>query len=171
MSIHTIRMPDIGEGIAEVEIVEWRVKAGDTVAEDQTLCDVMTDKAAVEVPSPVAGRVVELGGEVGQVMAVGSVLIRIDDGSEAADKRRRHSRCRAATLGACRGTATVARRADTARLRQPNPRRRAACHHRCRRLQRRRPAASPSAAPRALAVAGRARARPRARHRSLAPEG
>ena len=53
MSIHTIRMPDIGEGIAEVEIVEWRVAAGDRVAEDQTLCDVMTDKAAVEVPSSV----------------------------------------------------------------------------------------------------------------------
>jgi len=86
MSIHTIRMPDIGEGIAEVEIVEWRVKVGDSVAEDQTLCDVMTDKAAVEVPSPVAGRVVELGGEVGQVMAVGSVLIGIDDGSEATEK-------------------------------------------------------------------------------------
>ena len=86
MSITVIRMPDIGEGIAEVEIVEWRVKVGDRVAEDQTLCDVMTDKAAVEVPSPVAGRVVELGGAVGQVMAVGSVLIRIDDGSEAAGK-------------------------------------------------------------------------------------
>ena len=83
MSIHTIRMPDIGEGIAEVEIVEWKVKVGDSVKEDQTLCDVMTDKAAVEVPSPVTGRVTELGGEVGQVMAVGSVLIRIDDGSEA----------------------------------------------------------------------------------------
>jgi len=84
MSITVIRMPDIGEGIAEVEIVEWRVKVGDSVAEDQTLCDVMTEKAAVEVPSPVAGRVLELGGEVGQVMAVGSVLIRIDssDGSD-----------------------------------------------------------------------------------------
>ena len=81
MSIHTIRMPDIGEGIAEVEIVEWKVKVGDSVKEDQTLCDVMTEKAAVEVPSPATGRVTELGGEVGQVMAVGSVLIRIDDGS------------------------------------------------------------------------------------------
>jgi hypothetical protein len=68
---HVIRMPDIGEGIAEVEIVEWRVAVGDAVAEDQTLCDVMTDKAAVEVPSPVAGRVLELGGPVGQVLAVG----------------------------------------------------------------------------------------------------
>lgn len=82
MSVTVIRMPDIGEGIAEVEIVEWRVEVGDKVAEDQTLCDVMTDKAAVEVPSPVAGRVIELGGEVGQVMAVGSVLIRIDSSDD-----------------------------------------------------------------------------------------
>ncbi len=80
MSVTVIRMPDIGEGIAEVEIVAWRVKVGESVGEDQTLCDVMTDKAAVEVPSPVAGRVIELGGEVGQVMAVGSMLIRIDSG-------------------------------------------------------------------------------------------
>ena len=84
MSLHTIRMPDIGEGIAEVELVEWRVKAGDSVAEDQILCDVMTDKAAVEIPSPTAGRVVELGGVVGQMMAVGSVLIRIESGAAAA---------------------------------------------------------------------------------------
>ena len=85
MSVTVIRMPDIGEGIAEVEIVDWRVKVGDSVAEDQTLCDVMTDKAAVEVPSPVAGRVLELGGEVGQVMAVGSVLIRIDSSAGSAE--------------------------------------------------------------------------------------
>ena len=84
MSQTVIRMPDIGEGIAEVEIVEWRVKVGDSVVEDQTLCDVMTDKAAVEVPSPVAGRVTELGGEVGQVLAVGSMLIRIEAGSDNA---------------------------------------------------------------------------------------
>ena len=84
MSIHTIRMPDIGEGIAEVEIVEWHVKLGDSVAEDQALCDVMTDKAAVAIPSPVAGRVVALGGEVGQVLAVGSDLIRIESNGGAA---------------------------------------------------------------------------------------
>ena len=78
MSIHTISMPDIGEGITEVELVEWRVKVGDRVAEDQILCDVMTDKAAVEVPSPVAGQVLELGGPAGQMMAVGSVLVRIE---------------------------------------------------------------------------------------------
>jgi 2-oxoisovalerate dehydrogenase E2 component (dihydrolipoyl transacylase) len=78
MTVHTIRIPDLGEGIAEVELVEWRVKPGDLVAEDQVLCDVMTDKATVEIPSSVAGRVVELGGETGQMLAVGSVLIRIE---------------------------------------------------------------------------------------------
>jgi 2-oxoisovalerate dehydrogenase E2 component (dihydrolipoyl transacylase) len=78
MTLHTIHMPDLGEGIAEVELVEWRVKPGDVVAEDEILCNVMTDKASVEIPSSVAGRVVELGGEVGQMMAVGSVLIRIE---------------------------------------------------------------------------------------------
>ena len=85
MTLHTIRMPDLGEGIAEVELVKWQVQPGDVVAEDQILCDVMTDKAAVEIPSSVAGRVVELGGEIGQMLAVGAVLIRIEgDGAEAA---------------------------------------------------------------------------------------
>ena len=78
MGVHVIKMPDIGEGIAEVQLVEWRVKPGDTVAEDQVLADVMTDKATVEVPSPVVGKVIALGGEIGQVMAVGSELIRIE---------------------------------------------------------------------------------------------
>jgi 2-oxoisovalerate dehydrogenase E2 component (dihydrolipoyl transacylase) len=78
MGVHVIKMPDIGEGIAEVELVAWRVKTGDSVAEDQVLADVMTDKATVEVPSPVVGTVIALGGEVGQVMAVGSELIRIE---------------------------------------------------------------------------------------------
>lgn len=78
MGIHIIKMPDIGEGIAEVELVAWHVKVGDTVAEDQILADVMTDKATVEIPSSVAGKVLALGGAVGQVMAVGSEVIRID---------------------------------------------------------------------------------------------
>jgi len=85
MTVHTIRIPDLGEGIAEVELVEWRVKPGDVVAEDQILCDVMTDKAAVEIPSSVAGRVVELGGEIGQMLAVGSVLIRIEGEGASAE--------------------------------------------------------------------------------------
>ena len=78
MGIHTIKMPDIGEGIAEVELVAWYVKVGDLVTEDQILADVMTDKATVEIPSPVAGKVILLGGAVGQVMAVGSDLIQIE---------------------------------------------------------------------------------------------
>ncbi|MFZ4480727.1 MAG: dihydrolipoamide acetyltransferase family protein [Rhodoferax sp.] len=78
MGIHTIKMPDIGEGIAEVELVAWHVKVGDLIAEDQILADVMTDKATVEIPSPVAGKVLALGGAVGQVMAVGSDVIQIE---------------------------------------------------------------------------------------------
>ena len=77
-SIRVIKVPDVGEGVAEVELVAWHVQAGDRVAEDQALADVMTDKASVEIPSPVAGRVQALGGEVGQTMAVGSELIRIE---------------------------------------------------------------------------------------------
>ena len=71
-------MPDIGEGIAEVELVAWHVKPGDAIVEDQALADVMTDKANVEIPSPVAGTVLSLGGDVGQTLAVGSELIRIE---------------------------------------------------------------------------------------------
>jgi 2-oxoisovalerate dehydrogenase E2 component (dihydrolipoyl transacylase) len=71
-------MPDIGEGIAEVELVAWYVKVGDVVAEDQILADVMTEKATVEIPSSAAGKVLSLGGVVGEVMAVGSEVIRIE---------------------------------------------------------------------------------------------
>jgi len=78
MGIHIIKMPDIGEGIAEVELVAWHVKPGDEVREDQVVADVMTDKATVEIPSPVHGRVQSLGGAVGEVMAVGSELIRLE---------------------------------------------------------------------------------------------
>ena len=78
MGIHIIKMPDIGEGIAEVELVAWHVQVGDMVAEDQILADVMTDKATVEIPSSVAGKVLALGGAVGQVMAVGSEVIRLE---------------------------------------------------------------------------------------------
>jgi 2-oxoisovalerate dehydrogenase E2 component (dihydrolipoyl transacylase) len=89
-SIHTIKMPDIGEGIAEVELVAWHVAVGDLVNEDQVLADVMTDKANVEIPSPVKGKVLALGGEVGQVLPVGSALIRIEvaQTAEAAAVRR-----------------------------------------------------------------------------------
>ncbi|WP_456026871.1 dihydrolipoamide acetyltransferase family protein [Pseudomonas capeferrum] len=78
MGTHVIKMPDIGEGIAEVELSVWHVKVGDLVVEDQVLADVMTDKAMVDIPSPVHGKVISLGGEPGEVMAVGSILISIE---------------------------------------------------------------------------------------------
>ncbi|WP_017476896.1 dihydrolipoamide acetyltransferase family protein [Pseudomonas sp. PAMC 26793] len=78
MGTHVIKMPDIGEGIAEVELSAWHVKVGDLVVEDQVLADVMTDKAMVDIPSPVHGKVISLGGEPGEVMAVGSILISIE---------------------------------------------------------------------------------------------
>ena len=78
MGQRSIKMPDVGEGVAEAEIVEWSVKVGDLVREDQVVAAVMTDKATVEIPSPVAGTVIALGGGVGDVLAVGAELIRID---------------------------------------------------------------------------------------------
>jgi 2-oxoisovalerate dehydrogenase E2 component (dihydrolipoyl transacylase) len=78
MGIHVVKVPDIGEGIAEVELVEWLVKPGDAVIEEQTLAEVMTDKASVEIPSPVAGKVLAITGKPGDTMAVGSELIRLE---------------------------------------------------------------------------------------------
>jgi 2-oxoisovalerate dehydrogenase E2 component (dihydrolipoyl transacylase) len=78
MSIRIIRMPDVGEGVAEAELVEWHVAIGAMVAEDQPLAEVTTDKATVEIPSPVAGKVLALGAEVGTMLAVGAELIRLE---------------------------------------------------------------------------------------------
>jgi 2-oxoisovalerate dehydrogenase E2 component (dihydrolipoyl transacylase) len=75
MARYEFKLPDIGEGIAEAEIVAWHVKVGDQVKEDQQLADMMTDKATVEMESPVAGRVVEVAGEVGDQIPIGSVLV------------------------------------------------------------------------------------------------
>ena len=84
MAEHVIKMPDVGEGVAEAEIVEWHVKPGDPVREDMVIAAVMTDKATVEIPSPVAGIVAWLGGEVGDVIAVRAPLVRIAlDGAAA----------------------------------------------------------------------------------------
>ena len=87
MGTYVIKTPDIGEGIAEVELVAWHVKEGDTVVADQVLADVMTDKATVEIPSPVAGRVLALGASVGQAVAVGSELVRLEVAGEGNLKR------------------------------------------------------------------------------------
>ena len=78
MSVYQFKLPDIGEGIAEAEIVAWHVKVGDKVEEDQQLADMMTDKATVEMESPVAGVVKKLAGEVGDQIAIGSVLVEIE---------------------------------------------------------------------------------------------
>ncbi len=82
MGDYVVKLPDVGEGIAEAEIVEWHVSVGDTIAEDQVMVEVMTDKATVELPSPVAGIVMSVGAAVGDVLAVGAPLIHIDTGSE-----------------------------------------------------------------------------------------
>ncbi|MGE5600994.1 MAG: dihydrolipoamide acetyltransferase family protein [Pseudomonadota bacterium] len=83
MAKYEFKLPDIGEGIAEAEIVAWHVKVGDTIAEDQQIADMMTDKATVEMESPVAGKVVQLAGEVGDQIPIGSVLAVIETESEA----------------------------------------------------------------------------------------
>jgi 2-oxoisovalerate dehydrogenase E2 component (dihydrolipoyl transacylase) len=85
MTLHIVKVPDIGEGIAEVELVEWRVRPGDTVVEDQALVDVMTDKATIEVPSPVAGKVIAARGNAGDKLAVGSELLRLETDAAGAD--------------------------------------------------------------------------------------
>ena len=78
MGEFTIKMPDVGEGVAEAELVEWHVKPGDTVREDMVLAAVMTDKATVEIPSPVTGTVIWLGAEIGDTVAVKAPLVRIE---------------------------------------------------------------------------------------------
>ncbi len=83
MANYVFRLPDVGEGIAAAEIVAWHVKVGDTIAEDQQIADMMTDKATVEMESPVAGKVVQLAGEVGDQIPIGSVLAVIETEGDA----------------------------------------------------------------------------------------
>src|SRR6185369_1052546 len=82
MGTRIVKLPDVGEGVAEAEIVEWHVAVGQSVLEDQVLAAVMTDKATVEIPSPVAGTVIALGAEVGGVLAVGAELVRLEVAGE-----------------------------------------------------------------------------------------
>ena len=88
MSRYVFKMPDLGEGTVEAEVVAWHVKVGDVVAEDQVIAEVMTEKAAVEVPSPVSGRIVVLNGNPGDMVPVGAELIVFETsgGAEAADE-------------------------------------------------------------------------------------
>jgi 2-oxoisovalerate dehydrogenase E2 component (dihydrolipoyl transacylase) len=78
MGRYVFKLPDVGEGTAEAEIVAWHVAVGDTIEEDQNLVDVMTDKATVEMTSPVSGKVVSLHGEPGEMAAVGSALVELE---------------------------------------------------------------------------------------------
>jgi len=83
MAKQVIKMPDVGEGVVEAEIVTWHVKVGDMVDEDQDVVDVMTDKATVEIPSPVSGKVVSISGEAGELIPVGSEIIVIETDADA----------------------------------------------------------------------------------------
>ena len=85
MARFTFKLPDIGEGISEAEIVAWHVAVGDRVAEDQQIADMMTDKATVEMESPVSGTVVELAGEVGDQIAIGAMLVVIETESDVTE--------------------------------------------------------------------------------------
>lgn len=84
MTEQSFKLPDIGEGITEAELSEWLVKVGDEVREDDPICEVTTDKATVEIPAAATGRVTWVGGEAGDVLAVGSELIRIETDGDVA---------------------------------------------------------------------------------------
>ena len=118
MAERTVKLPDVGEGIAEAELVEWHVKVGDLVREDAPLGAVMTDKATVEIPSPVDGEVVWLAGKVGDVLAIGSdfVRLKVDAKTEASTETKpRPSR----TADRSASLAPVAEPAVMAPRRQP----------------------------------------------------
>ena len=81
----TFKLPDLGEGLQEAEIIEWHVKAGDEVKADQPLLSVETAKAIVEIPSPYSGRVVKLFGQPGQIMHLGEPLVGFEGASDDGD--------------------------------------------------------------------------------------
>ncbi|HET9861996.1 MAG TPA: dihydrolipoamide acetyltransferase family protein [Steroidobacteraceae bacterium] len=84
MSRYVFKMPDLGEGTVSAEVVAWHVKPGDLVHEDQVMCEVMTEKAAVEMPAPVTGRVVAINGQPGDMVAVGADLVVFDTDATSA---------------------------------------------------------------------------------------
>jgi 2-oxoisovalerate dehydrogenase E2 component (dihydrolipoyl transacylase) len=84
MATRSVKLPDVGEGVAEAELVEWHVEVGQSVMEDQILAAVMTDKATVEIPAPVAGTVVARGVDVGGILAVGGELVRLEVAGDGA---------------------------------------------------------------------------------------
>ena len=97
-------LPDLGEGIAEAELIRWKVKAGDAVEEHQTLAEMETDKALVEVPSPWAGVIKEINGNPGDILAVGSVLVTYESGAAASSGAPEHAAVTAAAESDDAGT-------------------------------------------------------------------
>ena len=154
MTRYVFKMPDLGEGTVEAEIVAWHVKVGDFVDEDQVIAEVMTEKAAVELPSPVTGRVLSQTGAPGDMVPVGADLIVFDtdSGEERDDVRQRH-RLRLLRGSRCASSARAAQPCAVAVRASRGPLR-------------------PRKAPRSRdGVAGDAPARPRGRHRSRAGRG
>ena len=119
MSEYVFKMPDLGEGTVEAEIVAWHTAAGDAVAEDQIIVEVMTDKAAVEVPAPVSGRVVSIRGAPGDKIAVGSPLIVFDVGEQKTPAVSTMGAAAPAAVPAAAGLAASPRHAAVA---EPSPR-------------------------------------------------
>ncbi|MEA2741975.1 MAG: hypothetical protein QOG25_346 [Acetobacteraceae bacterium] len=113
MAERAVRLPDVGEGVAEAELVEWHVKIGDLVSEDAILAAVMTDKATVEIPSPIAGEIVWLAADVGNVIAVGSDLVRVkvpgDDNTSTIESQPRQTQTPVAVSAAPATKAPVQR--------------------------------------------------------------
>ena len=125
MNAYIFRLPDIGEGIAEAEIVAWHIKPGARLAEDQRMVDIMTDKATVEMTSPFAGIVTAIHGEIGQMIPVGSALVELEldgDGAVTSPAAAQPVPARPATASAA---AFTARPAGDAPLAAPATRRRA----------------------------------------------
>ena len=124
MGRYVFKLPDVGEGTAEAELVGWHVKVGDMVAEDQIVADVMTDKATVEITSPVAGKVSKLHGQPGQQMAVRAPLIEFEvegagnAGAEEPEAANPSTASRSPSPSLRDGEETLPR-AQAARLREP----------------------------------------------------
>jgi 2-oxoisovalerate dehydrogenase E2 component (dihydrolipoyl transacylase) len=118
MTRYVFKMPDLGEGTVEAELVAWHVKVGDLVEEDQIMAEVMTDKAAVEVPAPVKGRVLAINAAPGDMVPVGSELVVFDtdSGEEAAGEAARPEQAPAAAATGPATPATAAQRSSRARI-------------------------------------------------------
>ncbi|HZI03034.1 MAG TPA: biotin/lipoyl-containing protein, partial [Archangium sp.] len=133
MAIFEFKLPDLGEGVQEGELVKWHVKAGDTVKEDQTLAEVMTDKATVTVPSPKAGRVVQTHGKEGEIAKVHHLLVTLEiEGAAPAQASGHGAHAAAAPAPAAQAQAVAAKgdgaQASSKVLATPLTRRMAAEH-------------------------------------------